>query len=90
MVPLPVNMAGAHRGVYGLPDVGALVELGLISGMPSRPVIRYVLAQPQMMPVLAVGDVLISKDEKNSYRIDSNNIKEECQANRESQTTPTG
>jgi len=81
MVPLPVNMAGAHRGIYGLPDVGALVELGFILGMPSRPVIRYVLAQSQVMPFLAVGDVLISKDENNSYRIDSNsNIKEECQA----------
>lgn len=81
MVPLPVNMAGAHRGVYGLPDVGALVELGFILGMPSRPVIRYVLAQSQVMPFLAMGDVLISKDEKNSYRIDgNNNIKEECQA----------
>jgi len=74
-------MAGTQRGVYGLPDVGALVELGFILGMPSRPVIRYMLAQSQILPILAVGDVLISKDEKNSYRIDgNNNIKEECQA----------
>ncbi len=81
MVPLPVNMAGSHRGVYGLPDVGALVELGFILGMPSRPVIRYILAQSQVVPYLAADDVLISKDEENSYRIDShNNIKEECQA----------
>ena len=80
-VQLPVSFAGAGRGAFGFPEIGAIVELGFAFGLPSKPFIRAVLAEGQTLPALRQGDVLLSKDNENSYRIDADqNIGEQCQA----------
>ncbi|MGH1373777.1 MAG: hypothetical protein ACRBBW_17175 [Cellvibrionaceae bacterium] len=80
-VPLPATGAGDQRGVYCLPKAGSLVEFGFILGNPSKPFIRSVLVEGVKLPNLGTDDVLLSKDQENYYRIDSDdNISEECQA----------
>lgn len=58
-VPLPVNMAGNARGVFGFPLVGALVEIGFIQGLPHKPFIRTVLIEGLTVPALGVDDLLM-------------------------------
>lgn len=80
MLALPTNMAGAQRGLFGFPEEGALVELGFIMGLPSRPFIRTVLTQEQQMPQLAANDVVLARNSSNYYRMnENNNLVEQCQ-----------
>lgn len=79
-VPLPATGAGNQRGVFIYPEIDTIVELGFILGQPNKPFIRTVLIEGLTVPLLGVGDVLLSKDQNNYYRIDdANNISEKCQ-----------
>lgn len=71
-VPLPVTMAANQRGVFGFPDVGTLVELGFIRGLPNRPFVRTVLIEGLTVPALDNKAVIIQQAE-GVYQMADNN-----------------
>ncbi len=58
-VPLPVQVAGLERGMFGFPDPGTVVELAFAYGLPDRPFIRTVLGEGMSMPPVAHGELVI-------------------------------
>lgn len=58
-VPLPVRWAGAQRGIFALPSVGAVVRLGFDYADPSHPYIDDVLGDGTAVPAAAADTLLI-------------------------------
>lgn len=58
-VELPVIWAGPHRGVYCLPEVGAIVRLAWDYGDPSAPFVAQVLGMGYVCPNHDAGSIII-------------------------------
>lgn len=69
-VPLPVNMAGMERGVFGFPEAGAIVEIAFAYGLPDRPFIRAVLAEGLCIPAIKPGEAVLQASRDTYQRAD--------------------
>jgi len=68
-VPLDVPWIGQTRGVYALPEVGALVRVAYYDGNPAYPYIDGLLAEARKLPHVAPGELLIQQDANTYIRI---------------------
>ena len=64
MLPLPIPAAGNHRGLFGLPAVGSIVEVAFAKGSPSHPFIRSVLSHNVIVPALEGDEIRWNKNKE--------------------------
>lgn len=55
-VPLPANMVGHDKGMWGFPEVGTIVEVAFAYGSPTKPFIRTILSLEATCPALKQGE----------------------------------
>lgn len=70
-VPLPLPSAGNSRGLFGFPEIGALVTYGFVDGSPAHPIITNVYGLGFTLPDLAAKELLWQQEEGVNQRCDS-------------------
>lgn len=61
-VPLDVPWIGGGRGVYALPEVGAIVRVAYYEGNPAYPYVDGVLSEGKAVVQVEPGEYLVQKD----------------------------
>lgn len=61
-VPLDVPWIGGGRGVYALPEVGAIVRVAYYEGNPAYPYVDGVLSEGKAVAQVRPGEYLVQKD----------------------------
>ena len=61
-VPLDVPWIGGGRGVYALPEVGAIVRVAYYEGNPAYPYVDGVLSEGKAVVRVEPGEYLVQKD----------------------------
>jgi len=68
-VPLDVPWIGTRRGVYALPEVGAVVRVGYYEGDPAYPYVDGVLSEGKEVAQVEPGEYLIQKSPETWVRL---------------------
>ncbi len=69
-VPLDVPWIGGGRGVYALPEVGALVRVAYYEGNPAYPYVDGVLSEGKAVVQVRPGEYLVQKDADTWVRLE--------------------
>lgn len=70
-VLLPVPAGGNHRGLWGKPLAGTIVELAFGYGLPSHPFIRSILPHGLTLPSMEADAQRWHQDEKNYLEVNA-------------------
>ncbi|MEH6649996.1 MAG: hypothetical protein V7707_08240 [Motiliproteus sp.] len=70
-VPVTVPGAGMERGLFGLPQPGAIVEVAWAYGRPDQPFVRSVLPHRQSLPECGADELLWQQRDGVSQKADS-------------------
>lgn len=68
-VPLDVPWVGNGRGVYALPEVGAIVRIAYYDGNPAFPYVDGILSQGKVVVRVEPGEYLVHQDGDTWVRI---------------------